>query len=163
MRILSVFLVLFGLVAVASAVPVDKIAEENQIILQSLEKAIKVNNSTLAINKALSNDLFNAIQATEALEVKLADTQTALEETHQALSEEKATRLQTGRERDVFILLFSIIATIYLSQTIIKLLLLITPLQPYTAALTVATPIVVFIASFFGIRLLVQIIVKSVF
>jgi hypothetical protein len=70
-------------------------------------------------------------------------------------------QLQTGRERDLFIVAFSILATFSIFGLLKPFFGLIPP--PYSYAVYIASPIAIFFGVFFGIRLLVQLIVKFVF
>jgi hypothetical protein len=73
----------------------------------------------------------------------------------------KIKQLQTGRERDLFIVAFAILATFSLYGILKPFLAIIPP--PYSYAVYIASPIAIFFGVFFGIRLLVQLIVKFIF
>lgn len=79
------------------------------------------------------------------------------------LKAEVSKRLQTGRERDLFILLFAILSTLYFYPIFVKFLNQFAVFIQFTWLAYIVSPAAIFVVSFLGIRLIVQFIVKLIF
>ena len=135
-------------VAAPSKRTLSKLEEKNKALTTKLEQAMKLNTSTSSVNRALQKDLHSAIVSQEKAKKEVASLK---------------RRIQTGRERDVFIVLFSVIAALYFSSMLVGVLKMIPFLAKYSILAQIIAPLVIFVGSFLGVRLLVQLIVKLVF
>lgn len=143
-----------------------KLTLEDQLAILKAAKS-KIESTQNSLNKA--ND--NIAQQRTAIAKLKTDIQTERNEKNAIanklqVAEEKYDKLkikqlQTGRERDLFIVAFAILATFSLYGILKPFLAIIPP--PYSYAAYIASPIAIFFGVFFGIRLLVQLIVKFIF
>jgi hypothetical protein len=156
---------LLAIILLASPLLANSTLNEQLNVLRAAKSKIESTQSSL--NKANASI---AKQRT-AIEKLKSDIQTERNEKNAIANELKSTKekydklkikqLQTGRERDLFIVAFSILATFSLFGIIRPFLAVIPP--PYSYAVYIASPIAIFFGVFFGIRLLIQLIVKIVF
>lgn len=126
--------------------------------IESTQNALKKAESNLEKQKTSINQLKGDIQKERDEKNAISNELKATKEKYEKL---KIKQLQTGRERDLFIIAFSILATLSLFGIIRPFLTLIPP--PYSYAVYIASPVAIFFGIFFGIRLLVQLIVKFIF
>jgi hypothetical protein len=144
----------------------NKITLNEQLAILKAAKS-KIESTQGSLNKANANI---ATQRTAISKLK-TDIQNERNEKNliaQKLSESEAKyeklkikQLQTGRERDLFIVAFAVLATFSLYGLLKPFLAIIPP--PYSYAVYIASPIAIFFGVFFGIRLLIQLIVKIIF
>jgi hypothetical protein len=157
-------------VAAPSSRTLSKLEAKNKELGAKLEQAMKYNTSTSSVNRALQKDLHASISAQEKakkevsyLKSQISSLKKEVEAVKEKLAKEVKKRIQTGRERDIFIVLFSIITAMYFSSMLVGVLKLIPFLNKYSWAAQIIAPLVIFVGAFFGIRLLVQLIVKLIF
>ena len=151
----------------AIAQKAEDIQIENSAILTENTK-LKTNSDTLASKIASQAATITTLEAdAAALQKAYQEEQAGRLKAEVQVKELKATILQTGRERDVFILLFAAISTLYFYPMVIKLLGSINTFAPLFTAYTwlpmLIAPIIIFLASFYGIRLLIQFLVHLIF
>lgn len=126
--------------------------------IESTQNSLNKANSSIAKQRTAINKLKEDIQKERDEKNAIA---TELKSTKEKYDKLKIKQIQTGRERDLFIVAFAILATFSLFGIIRPFLAVIPP--PYSYAVYIASPIAIFFGVFFGIRLLVQLIVKFIF
>jgi hypothetical protein len=126
--------------------------------IESTEKSLKNAKSEIVVQKNAVGKLKSEIQTERNEKNAIAGKLKVAEEKYEKL---RIKQLQTGRERDLFIVAFAILATFSLYGILRPFLAIIPP--PYSYAVYIASPIAIFFGVFFGIRLLVQLIVKFIF
>jgi hypothetical protein len=126
--------------------------------LSSTRKSLSAAKSTVAFQKEEISKLQSQIDADNLYKQSLEQEILKVKEDNQKLAKKQ---LQTGRERDIFILAFTVLAVVSLFR-LIKPLIEIIP-YPYSWVAYIGLPIVGFVAVFYGIRLVVQLIVKLIF
>jgi hypothetical protein len=126
--------------------------------IESTEKSLKNAKSEIVTQKNAVNKLKADIKQERTEKEAIAGKLQVAEEKYEKL---RVKQLQTGRERDLFIVAFSILATFSLFGILKPFFGLIPP--PYSYAVYIASPIAIFFGVFFGIRLLIQFIVKFIF
>jgi hypothetical protein len=126
--------------------------------IESTEKSLKNAKSEIVTQKNAVSKLKTDIKQERAEKDAIAGELKITKENYEKL---KKKQLQTGRERDVFILAFSILGAISVFGLLRPFFGLIPP--PYSYAVYIAAPVVVFFGCFYGVRLLVQLLVKLVF
>lgn len=131
-------------------------AAKNKI--ESTQSSLNKANTSVANQRTAIAKLKGDIQTERNEKNAIAGRLKAAEEKYDKL---KIKQLQTGRERDLFIVAFAILATFSLYGILKPFLAIIPP--PYSYAAYIASPIAIFFGVFFGIRLLVQLIVKFIF
>lgn len=126
--------------------------------IESTQSSLNKANSSLAKQRTAINKLKEDIQKERDEKNAIASELKVTKEKYDKL---KIKQIQTGRERDLFIVAFAVLATFSLFGIIRPFLAVIPP--PYSYAVYIASPIAIFFGVFFGIRLLVQLIVKFIF
>jgi hypothetical protein len=126
--------------------------------IESTQGSLNKANSSVASQRTAIAKLKGDIQTERNEKNAIAGRLKASEEKYEKL---RIKQLQTGRERDLFIVAFAILATFSLYGILKPFIGIIPP--PYSYAVYIASPIAIFFGVFFGIRLLVQLIVKFVF
>lgn len=126
--------------------------------LSSTRKSLSSAKSTVALQKSEIAKLQSQIDTDNLYKQSLEQEIIKLREDYLKLAKKQ---LQTGRERDLFILAFTILAVITLVRLLKPLVELIP--YPYSWVAYIGMPIIGFITIFYGIRLLVQLIVKFIF
>jgi hypothetical protein len=150
-------------VAAPSKKTLSQLEIKNKALNTKLEQAMKLNTSTSSTNRALQKDLFAAISSHEKAKKEVVSLKSEVVKLKDKLTAEVKKRIQTGRERDVFIVLFSVISALYFSSMLVGVLKMIPFLAKYSILAQIIAPLVIFVGSFLGVRLLVQFIVKLVF
>jgi len=158
-------LTLFATPALANSKKTNAILAEQQVVLSAAKQEVAKTTKSLADAKStISSQKGHISNLKKEVNKVVSDRDKALSEV-KALKEEvaklKKKLVQTGRERDVFIVAFSILGVITLFGLIRPFLALIPP--PYSYAAYIASPIVLFFALFFAARLALQLLVKIVF
>jgi TolA-binding protein len=126
--------------------------------IESTQSSLNKANSSIASQRTAISKLKGDIQTERNEKNAIQQRLNASEEKYEKL---RIKQLQTGRERDLFIVAFAILATFSLYGIIKPFIGLVPP--PYSYAVYIASPIAIFFGVFFGIRLLIQLIVKFVF
>jgi hypothetical protein len=126
--------------------------------IESTEKSLKGAKNEIVVQKNAVGKLKSEIQTERNEKNAIAGKLKVAEEKYEKL---RIKQLQTGRERDLFIVAFSILATFSIYGLLKPFIGLVPP--PYSYAVYIASPIAIFFGVFFGIRLLVQLIVKFIF
>ena len=141
----------------------DKVNKTEAAISLIQSENEKLKENTTALETINSNQTLTITN----LEKDTALVQKALSESEAKLKAEKLSKLETGRERDIFILLFSVLSTLYFYPMLAKFLNSINTFAPIFQAYTwlpiLIAPVIIFIASFLGIRILIQYIVHLIF
>lgn len=163
------YLKLFAFIALAStavAAPKKKdILTEQQRVLSAAKAEVSKTGASLS---SARNTIASQKGYISSLKKEVA---TVVGERDKAVSEVEKLKtevdklkkkvLQTGRERDVFIVAFTIMGVITLFGLLRPFLALIPP--PYSYAAYIASPIVLFFLLFYAARLALQLLVKIIF
>lgn len=126
--------------------------------IESTQGSLNKANSSVASQRTAIGKLKNDIQSERNEKNAIANRLQVAEEKYDKL---KIKQLQTGRERDLFIVAFAVLATFSLYGLLKPFIGIIPP--PYSYAAHIVSPIAIFIGVFFGIRLVVQLLVKFIF
>lgn len=163
------YIKLFAFIALAStavAAPKKKdvLAEQQRVLAAAKVEIAKTTASLADAKDTIASQKKYIASLKKEVEKVVGERDKALAEVETLKADvEKLKKklLQTGRERDVFILAFTIMGVIALFGLIRPFLALIPP--PYSYAAYIASPILLFFLLFYAARLALQLLVKLVF